>query len=250
MTRSHLVKFLTLAALCVVLALPEVASAQQRRGGRGFGRGGGFGFGGGVTSRLQLATLEQVQAALNLSDEQKTKVTSINDELAESRRELLQQGRGGGQGFAELRDELDKLTNDANAKLKEALNEEQNKRLTGIFIQVNGASALDDAEVMAALNLTDDQKQRLEAAREANQEANREAFQGLQDLSAEERRERMAELREESNKRLMDVLTQEQKDKLEELKGEEVEIDLSALRGRGRGGRGGRGGFGRGGNQQ
>jgi Spy/CpxP family protein refolding chaperone len=232
----------TIAAVAFVVAMADVAEAQReggRRGGRGFGRGGGFA----ISSVQLVAQAEEVQAALNLTDEQKTKVEEIDDQLREDRRDLFQQGGGG--DFRAMRDEMEKLNQEASAKLAEVLDEGQQKRLMGILIQVNGASSLLDAAVAKELVVTEDQKTKLSEVRDENMEAMREAMRDLrdQDLSREEIAAKMQELRTESDKKFLAVLTPAQQTQYEELKGDPVEIDRSQFRGfGGRGFGGGRGG--------
>jgi Spy/CpxP family protein refolding chaperone len=228
-----------IAAMAIVLAAAQVAEAQREGGGRRGGRGM-FGRGFGVSSVQLAAEIEDVQTTLNLTDEQKEKVGEINDELREARRETF---RGGGQDFRAAREEMEKLNADASAKLAEVLDENQNKRLMGITIQVNGASALNEPAIAKELNVTDEQKESLNEARRSNRESMQEAFEELQDLSGEERRTKARELRDEADKKVLAVLTSDQQAKFEELKGEPVEVDLSELRGFG-GGRGGREGRG------
>jgi hypothetical protein len=241
------------AAMAILVAAAQVAEAQREGGRRGGGRGFGRGFGGrGLeVSGLQLAAqVDAVQAALNLTDEQKGKIEDINDQFREDRRDLFQQGGGG--DFP--REELEKLTNDANAKLAEVLDEGQQKRLMGIQIQVNGASMLLDAAVAKELGVTEDQKSQLEEIRQENGELARDAMEELrdQDLEREEMMEKMGEkmreLRTEGDKKLLAALTTDQQTQFEALKGDPVEIDRSQLGGGfgGRGGFGGPGGRGRG----
>jgi Spy/CpxP family protein refolding chaperone len=227
----------SLAALAIVVALAQVAEAQReggRRGGRGFGR---MGFG---VSPVQLAAeSEEVQGALKLTDDQKTKIVEINDELTDARRDLFQGGGGS-------REEREKLNADAAAKLAEVLDEGQQKRLMGIQIQVNGANSLLDSAIAKVLNVTDDQQTQLSEVRDDNMEAMGEAMRDLrdQDLSREEMTAKMQELRTESDKKLLAVLTSDQQTQYEELKGDPVEVDMSQFRfggGRGFGGGGGRG---------
>jgi Spy/CpxP family protein refolding chaperone len=220
--------------------MAQVAEAQReggRRGGR-FGRGGGFA----ISSVQLVAQAEEVQAALNLTDEQKTKVEEIDDQLREDRRDLFQQGGG---DFRAMRDEMEKLNQEASAKLAEVLDEGQQKRLMGILIQVNGASSLLDTAVAKELGVTEDQKTKLSEVRDENMDAMREAMRDLrdQDLSREEIGAKMQELRTESDKKFLAVLTPAQQTQYEELKGDPVEIDRSQFRGfGGRGFGGGRGG--------
>ena len=219
------------------MATAAVADAQREggRGGRGrggFGRGGGFGL-----TTVQLATVEEVQAALNLSDEQKDKVDQINDDLRQARRDLRDQGGD----FREMMGEMQKLNDEATAKLTEALDETQNKRLNGILAQLDVSAALNNASIAKELAITDEQKEQLAEVRDGNREAMGEAMRDLRDqnLSREEFGAKMNELRDEAGKKLLAALTAEQQAQFEALKGEPVKIDMSQF---GFGGRGGRGG--------
>jgi hypothetical protein len=225
----------TIAALAIVVAAAEVAEAQREGGRRGGGRGG-FGRGGGFNlSAVDLAAAEEVQAALNLTDEQKQKVEEIEDQLREDRRDLFQQGGGG--DFRAMQEEREKLNQEAAAKLAEVLDETQQKRLMGIRIQVNGASSLFEEEVAKELAITEDQKSTLADIQDSNREAAREAFQDFQDLSREERNAKFQELRTEGDKKLLAALTSDQQAQFKALQGDPVEIDMSQFR-RGFGGRG------------
>lgn len=230
MKAKLIVPVTALAAVALLAVAPQWASAQRRGGFGGFR--GGFG----TVSQVQLLQAEQVQTELELSDQQKTQVEEINEQLRTERRELFQQG--GGQGdFQERAAKLAELTREANTKAKEALNEQQAKRLQEIWLQVAGPAALNASEIVAALEITDDQKQQLESVRSANQEARRELFQG-QGQDRQQLRARMAELREQENEQLLAVLTEQQRAKFKELQGEPIELDLSQAFGRFGGGRG------------
>lgn len=240
----------TIAAFAIVLVLVPMVTAQPP-GGRGGGRGrGGFGFGGGGFgfSGLQLAAqVKEVQEALKLSEEQVGKVTEINDKLRDDRRELFQQGGG---DFQAMRADMEKLQDEANAKLAEVLDEGQQKRLMGIQIQVAGAASLFDKTIAEELGVTEDQRSQLREAQQEIGEAMQDAMAELRDkdLSREEMMAEMGKLRDrtrdENDKKLLAVLTEDQQDQYESLKGEKVEIDMSQFRGRGFGGPGGPGGRG------
>jgi Spy/CpxP family protein refolding chaperone len=228
----------TVGALTVVVAMAQVAEAQRegrRGGGRGFGGRGGFG----PISAVQLADAEEVQAALKLTEDQITKVDEINDQLRDDRRELFQGGGGG--DFRAMREEMEKLNTEASAKLAEVLDAGQQKRLMGIQIQVNGAEMLLDAAVAKELNVTEDQKAKLEEVRDENRQAMMDAREEFQDLEREERRAKQQEMRAEADKKLLAAISSEQQTQFEALKGEPVEIDRSQFGGFG-GGRGGGGG--------
>ena len=102
----------SVAALAIVVAAAQVAEAQREGGrrGRGFGRGGFGGFG---VSRVQLASVDEVQAALNLTDEQKGKVEELSDQLREDLGFLFRRRRCVGLGGAvHFADGLQKRGND------------------------------------------------------------------------------------------------------------------------------------------
>jgi hypothetical protein len=206
--------------LVVVLAVAESASAQGGRGSfrRLFG-----------VAKAQLATLPEVQTDLKMTDEQKTRVAEINDQLGEDRRALWGTSFG---RYSEIRGDLEKLNTEASANLDKVLDESQRKRLQEISIQQNGARSLHEDDVIAALNLSDEQQAKLKTAGEENSKAIEKAFS---EGGRENWRERAGELAEQSDKRLLGVLTDEQKTKFEAMKGTELAVDLSPIFRRGRG---------------
>ncbi|MFO0789426.1 MAG: hypothetical protein U0805_08210 [Pirellulales bacterium] len=238
-----------LIAAAAVVALMAQVSLAQREGGRG-GRGFGGGMGGPPTP-ARLLMLKEVQDALKLTDDQKDKLKQINDDMRDALRKAMDDGSG--------REKMQELMASTTTKVNEVLDEGQQKRLLGIFVQVNGANAALDPGVAKELNVTDDQKKKLADIRQKNMESMRDLFQSARDQEGgrEAMREKMDKLREEESKAMMEVLTAEQQKDLEALKGEKVEVDLSQLRGPvGRGGqpgdrpRGERGGRNRGGEEK
>ena len=216
--------------LSLSLFLTEFASAQ-RRGGRGF-----FG-----AARIQLASLKEVQSELKLTDEQKKAAEDISQQLNDDRRELFQ--GGGGSDFNAMREKMQKLNDDADAKLTKKLDDGQRQRLMEIYVQVNGTSALADKEVAKALEISDEQQKALTSAQDENRQAGFRAFQDFREMSDEERREAFAKLREEGDQRMLAPLNDAQREQFGKLKGEEIEIDMSQLFRR-RGGRQGAAGGG------
>ncbi len=224
MSRQLNMGLVAVACLAIVSAVAHPAWAQ-RGGGRGFGRL----FGG--VAKAQLATLDEVQSDLKLSDEQKTEVAAINDKLREERRGLF----GGGFGqFSQIRDDMDKLNRKASDEVDAKLDDAQKQRLQQIAIQVNGPAALGDPSVVAQLNLSDEQMKKLEEARAENNKAVENAMSDFGDLSRDERREKFRTLSETADSNLLGVLTDDQKKKFDEMKGQKIDVDLSPLFGRGR----------------
>jgi Spy/CpxP family protein refolding chaperone len=214
-------------AVIVVVAFSHVAEAQRDEGRRGRG-GRGF-----PVSAARLATADEVQADLKLSDEQKGKVKEINAELRDKARNAFQ----GGSGF----EELQKLNQEASGKLAEVLDGEQQKRLAGILIQLNGPIAVYEPAVAGELNITDEQKTKLADLRESSMQTLRQAFREMRDqgLSRDEMREKHDKIRADADQKVLAELTPDQQSQLESLKGEPLEIDMSQFRGFG--GPGGRG---------
>src|SRR5262245_18667931 len=83
-----------LTVLKLAAAVAVVASVSDAMAQGGQGRGRGRGFGGGV-SALVLIQNETVQKDLEVTDDQKTKLTTVVDELQQAARG---QGRGAGAG--------------------------------------------------------------------------------------------------------------------------------------------------------
>ena len=213
-------KWLAVLAMGAVLVYSSSASAQRGRG-RGFNR-----FFGGVP-KAQLAALDQVQTELKLTDDQKKRTAEINDQLRDDRRALW--GRGFGE-FSEIRTEAERLNREASEKVDGLLDDAQRKRLLEIAIQVNGPRSLNDPDVVAALELGEDQKTKLAEVRDENAKAFEDAFAEY----GREWRQYADELTEKANERLLGVLTEPQRERLEAMEGAPFELDFSQFR-RGRG---------------
>ena len=223
---------LVVASLALCMSVTQVASAQ-RRGGRGF----------------------FVVTTCAIGCGRKSPGGSEADGRAKSRREgdlgqavgrATRSHAGGDEKVASLamREKMTKMNSEATEKLVAKLDDTQKKRLTEIYVQQNGASALMDPAVAKTLEITEEQTKALEAAVAENRQAMMESFRNLRDSSQDERMEAMTKLRSEGDERLLKVLTDEQKAAFGKMKGEELEIDRSELLrgfGRGRGNRGGGG---------
>jgi len=242
MTRRTKVALATLVAVTVCLA-GSLAEAQPGRGGPG-GRGGGM-FGGGGMSASMLLRFEQVQKEIDLSEEQKGKLTKIGESLRNSMRErfsglrdLSQEDRE--KKFAEIRKEMEEQTKKLEKQINDELLPHQIDRLKEIRIQVLGSRALADEEVAKALKITEKQKADIEKGSNASREEIRALFSGMGELSAEERREKFAGIREKMEKMRKDageaglkVLTDGQRKQFDKMKGKEFKLDFSQMRGRG-----------------
>jgi hypothetical protein len=208
------------AAIClaVLASLTNEALAQR---GRGFRRLFGV-------SRAQLASLPDVQKELKMSDEQKTRVAEVNEQLRDKRHNLLGTAF---ESWSTVQPRLEELNNDASNEVNQVLDPAQRKRLQEISIQQNGPRAIQDPDVATELKLSAEQQTKLAAAVTENTKAFEAGFgQGRQ----EQWRERMGQLADEADARLSAVLTDEQKKELDTLKGEPFEVDLPQFFRRGR----------------
>ena len=215
------------------------ASAQQP------GQGFGFGGGGGGFNVIMLLGSEQVQKELELVDDQKAQLKTMQEEMRAQFtaafagvQDLSEEERR--KRFEEMRAKGEETMKQLRAKVEEILLPQQMDRLRQINLQVQGTRALNEPEVAEALGITEEQKTQLAAIRDELRkkfEEQRTAGQGNQGTQAdrEARRARIQEMMKESQDRVMAVLTDEQKAKFEELKGEKFELDMSQFRGQGGG---------------
>ena len=215
MSRSLTVCALALAGTMLIAVSVQAQQNEGQRPRRGGGQGMATIPGGGIG----LLRLEQVEKDLKLTDEQKEKIRGLGREMRENRE-------------------------NAEKKLADILTPEQRDRLKQIRLQVAGPIALTaDAEVAKALALTEDQVSKLKAMQREAGEKMRESFQGMRDLSPEERRAKMGEMRQKMQEmrkdmttKALEVLTSEQREKFEKMQGAKIDVDIFS-RPRGPGGR-------------
>jgi Spy/CpxP family protein refolding chaperone len=198
-----------------LLLVTSSASAQRGRGFRWL-----FG-----TSKVEIATLAEVQGDLKLSDEQKTRITEIYDQLRDDRRAMF--GTGFGKA-SEIFQRSEALNAEAATKVEALLDDAQRKRLQEIAIQQNGPRSLHDPAVVELLELSDEQKAKLSGVRDEN----RTEFESAFAQHGREWRRQAGDLVEKFDERLLAVLTPEQRERFDQLAGERLEIDYSQLRGR------------------
>ena len=228
MLRVRLFAGFVILPLAVVLLASSATNAQdekkKRQGNRSTQGRRGSSRGGFSASPSFLIRSPQVQEDLKLSDEQKT---ALRD--------------GPRLDFASLRDlpreeqqkKVSEYRQQADAKIKEVLNEEQHKRLDQIMLQMRGVRALADAAVAKELGLTEDQQKKLRAA--LNPSRDGQSRPDFRNMSEEERNKYFAERRAQEEKRQTDamaVLTDDQKTKFERMKGKKIEIQFGRRGGR------------------
>lgn len=214
---------IVIAALAGVALLTSDAQAQ-RRGGFGRARGATF-----------LIGAPEVQEDLKLTDAQRQELDKLAEEAREKRRSLLQDIPNREERIERAR-ELNEQAEDA---INKVLNEEQQKRFAQIQLQQAGradlpGTLLRDA-VASKLELTAEQKQKLDDIRIETANARRELFQSFRDANQEERREigeKLREATEQANEKAQAALTGEQKQAWSDMLGTPLEIQFRRRRGR------------------
>jgi hypothetical protein len=206
--------YLVLTALAVLALAASPVLAQRGQGGRG-GRGG--------MGVAQLISAKSVQEDAKISEEDAKKVT---DELAKIDR----------QASAEERAEKTKKI------LADNLKPEQVKRLNQIRWQRAGvASALNDADVQAALKLDDKQKEKVKTIQDDTQKKLQDLLgqggrggrgRGGRGQGGGQANPQITELRKKANDDVTALLTDDQKKAWKELTGPEFKGEIPATGGR------------------
>ncbi|MBV6458124.1 MAG: hypothetical protein HONBIEJF_01247 [Fimbriimonadaceae bacterium] len=215
----------TLKALVVsaVLVLGAVAFAQDQGGGRG-GRGGGFGMRGmqgrGGTP-LALVNRTDVQADLNLTADQKSKLTALREKQQEEMRANMENMRGGGGDREEMMKQFREMQEKNDKAVAAILTEEQNKRIREIWVQLNGNRAILDEKVQTELGFSAEQKTKVKDLQTKQQEAMQSLMERMrnQEIDRDQMREIQTKNSETMNTELGKVLTADQAAKLKTMGG-------------------------------
>ena len=226
--------------LLLFLILLSTADAQQK----GRGRGGFGAFSSGmlnVTNLVSIAGNDAVQKELMAGEELKEKLSSLREDLNAARQKEYQLAGINPRELqnltAEQRQKMTqistKLTEEFDPKLKAIVSADQLKRLQQIrlqsALQFQGPPALLNSDVASEINLSDEQRRKLNALTMEYAQKQRELFSNGSDPAA------TGKMREERAAKVKEVLTEEQKEKLKSLQGSP--FDVSQLFG-GFGGRG------------
>ena len=135
--------------LAVIVVLAAVACSAMAQGGGGGRRGGGQRGGGNPYAPMTLVRNEAVQKELNITEDQKTKITDLQASLRTKSQEA-----------------------------RTAAGTDQQKRLRELQIQWSGVGLIaTDKELQSALSITDDQLTKIKDLQTRQQAANREAQQ-------------------------------------------------------------------------
>lgn len=252
----------TLAIALLVFA--DSTAHAQRKGGFGGRMRGGF-----QQDMLSLAGNEQVQDELKINDEQREQIEKVLDSYNGDLRDLRPDTQGlsdeeAAKKLAEMNEKRQQLTADTEKKLIPILKEDQVKRLREITLQVQGPRAILRSDFADALKLNDDQKSKIKAIFDAEDQERRSAFgggggrrggkgakgekrdgadkgenadkgdKGAGDGDRKAAMEKMLQQRAERRKQTEDavkkVLTEDQQKQLESLKGAKFEMQMPQRR--------------------
>ncbi|HXH61111.1 MAG TPA: Spy/CpxP family protein refolding chaperone [Fimbriimonadaceae bacterium] len=254
----------------VALASTSLAQRGGFRGGQDGQRRGGFDMGRMMNSHAALLRRPDVQKDIKLSDQQKTDLEKVRNDMMEQMRAMFssgQSGAGGGtngggtsgggdngasgtrSGRTFDRSKIEEMQKEAETKVDAILTPDQKKRLDQIRIQLAGPRiVVDDEEIGKQLGMKARQKIDINKLIQDESDANRQIFMKMRDSTNAERDAFMAEihkndelLKTEINK----ILTPEQQKSLADMQGPKFEADPNyrpSFGGRGGGGGGGRGG--------
>ncbi|MEX0677897.1 MAG: hypothetical protein WD063_12525 [Pirellulales bacterium] len=216
------------AGSAVALAVSVAASAQAQ-----FPRGMRF------PASLQdvfMLRNEAVRKELNVNDEQQAVLASLAAKLQQDAFEIIS-------GLQDLTPEeqkeamadVMKMVAEKGKEVKQQvdgiLDKTQIERFKELSLQSRGAQALEDDEMVAALEITDEQKKQLAGIREDGMQAVQEAFQKLRGGGSDQGdiRKKIMEMRNRLSDKALTVLTPEQREQFEKMKG--AKFDFPAGRG-------------------
>lgn len=222
---------LTLAIVGIVGSAFAQGGGQGRRGGGMFGmmgRGGG--------GAVQLLQREDVQGELKLTDDQKSKISALQDKQREKMREMFTGGGGGERPDPEkMREIFTKAAEEAQKEVDTILNADQKKRLKELGVQRAGNAAVLNPETAKEVGITDEQKAKIKTLQDKQQEASTSIMEKVRngELDRDQLREKM-----EANTKIFDeelgkILTDAQKAKLKEMSGKPFTFAADRPRGGG-----------------
>ena len=182
MTRT---KMLTALAAALLMGIVSVSTAQERgRSSRGFR---------GRDSLVGLLGIEEVQKAMKLTKEQTAEVNEIVEKLRAEMREqfgALREIEDRTEQRAKMTELSDKMDDKVREQLRDVVEREQVMRLYQIRMQVRSVlESLANRYVARRLELTDEQKSKVEAIDKEMQAKRSELYGKMRDASNEQRSE-------------------------------------------------------------
>jgi RNA polymerase sigma factor (sigma-70 family) len=214
-------------------------------GGFGFGSGGGMGFGfgtgtGGGSNKLATLSQKAVQRELKLSPKQLAKVRELRTKQQQALRRMVPQDplaafrdpAAAAKGLQEAPEKMKQLMKETDAAIDEVLSAKQGKRLREIVLQQHRGHALEDPDVAKALQLTQEQRQRLQEIETEGMKAMQQVgFEAMGNLAragvnpaaaqriSEKAAKQLKEIWDDTGDKLLEVLTTDQKAEWQKMTG-------------------------------
>lgn len=218
MNRSSRFYMTALLGAMMISSLASTASAQGNFNRKLFG----------AIPADTLLRLEDVQKAVEITDEQKKAIETMAGERRDEQQAMFQDNQG---DFDAIRGLQVKMNTKFWGKMIEALEDKQDKRIQEIYLQVNGGVTFADEAIAKLLKITDEQKTKITEALDESRQDVFGSFQDFQNMEEDERTKAQDEMVSDRENALMEILTSEQKEELKKAKGEVLEVDLSKLPG-------------------
>ena len=211
-----------IAAAAVLLAFTGAALAQ-------FPFANLFGGGGGGSALLMLP---DVQQELKMTEEQVTKAKEASQGVREKFKDAFAQLKDTPkeQRREKLQEVMKQVSDETNKALKDVLKPEQTARLKQIELQSKGAEAFADPETAKAINLTDEQKEKIKTLRDDASKEMRETIQGAQG-NIQEAMTKIQTLRKDTLEKITATLTDAQKKSWKTMTGEPFQFKVPGFGG-------------------
>lgn len=220
-----------LRTFVVVAAAALMATAAMAQRGQGGMRmmGGGFG----DSSGVMLLQRADVQKDLGVTDEQKSKLDAMRQQMMDDMRSRFQGGGGGGFDRDAMQKAMKEMQDKSKTETAKILTKEQMTRLREINIQLAGNSAVAWEDVQKELGMTSDQTAKVKDLQAKQQDANQAVFQKMRDgeISREEIGDIMKKNQDTLNAELGKILKDDQKTKLKTMGGKPFKADANNGRG-------------------
>jgi len=203
-------------ALGLAVVLADLASGQQPFGG----------FGGGM-----LLANPDVAKEIKLTEEQQAKVKEVGTQVRDKFKDEFSKLKDLGQDerrqkFTEIGKKMSEETQKALAGV---LNADQTKRLKQLELQAQGVRAFSDAEVVKALNISEDQAAKIKTIGEDAQKEMGEIFKNAQG-NFQEAFKKIGEMRKTTLEKATNVLNDTQKKAWKDLTGAPFEFNFQPRR--------------------
>jgi hypothetical protein len=185
---------------------------------------------------LRYFSIDKVRKDLQLTDEQIGGIAKLQKASVEDlKKDQASFKDARAATFEDLRKKMNSLReirqNRIEQRLRIILNEKQIERVGQLALQLSGARTLASKAVADALNLTDEQRNKLREMKETALQESIDFQHAHPNLSVQETANRIGEFRQRSEKQIMEILSPEQQKQFDELKGQRLELTPGELRG-------------------